>query len=230
MIKLKIREDIYYEHKKSFKILYKSLGLAWMENTKVGDVWTNKDFSSYLRKVPEESGYKRFYSYECQPMVDFLLGIGAEIIPDDKIEPVVQKVNEPINYEQYKGYKNFRELLESAPDNWGVTWGDSLSSSNMSDTFKNRWRELDIKYKDYRFENVLEEMKEKNKRRRKELGIEEDIDEDKEVVMKRRTENDILPTKTSKKKSKITKIKPVKVESNLVKIEFKKKVFKITKK
>ncbi len=230
MMKLRVNEKTYYKHKYAFKKLYKSLGLSWEENTKMGDVWTNDDFSSYLRKIPEESGYKRFYAHNCQPMIDFLLGIGAEVISNEKFEDVIVKVSEPLQIENYKGHKNFQELLESVLNNWGVIWGNSLFSSNMSDDFKKSWRELDIKYKDYTGEDLYEEIQNKNMLRRKELGIPEDLDEDKEVIIKKKVDEDVLPAKVAKKKSKLIEVSPVKVESPLVRSEFKKKIFKITKK
>lgn len=233
---LRINEKKYYSKKSSFKTLYKKLGLQWQENTKVGDVWTNNDFSKYLRKLPEREGMKKFYAHNCPEMVEFLKGIGAVEIADEPFEPVSVKEVEKVKHGNYPGHKEFKERLDNMPDNFIVKWGDELSRSSMDNDFKKRWAELQMKYYNYTFDDLLREMEEKNKKRRKEQGIEEDPHENDEVIIKKRKDNDILPVKEpnkrAKRKEKIGVIeKHVKIIDSSVKpVEFKKKVFKIRKK
>ncbi|MDD3474433.1 MAG: hypothetical protein PHP08_00835 [Candidatus Dojkabacteria bacterium] len=219
MIKLRIDQKKYYAKKSAFKTLYKKLGLHWEEDTKAGDVWTNKDFSSYLRKIPEKDGYKRFYAYNVPEMVKFLMDNGAEDISNEEFESIVRNIVEPIKC-----------AYEQIPENFKIVIGNNLDSSEMSEEFKKRWMELEIKYKDYTTNDFYREIEEKNKRRRNELGVDEDDEDDKEVVIKKKYDDDILPVKTSKKRAKIVKVKPVKTVVSSVKVEFRKKIFKITKK
>ena len=229
MIKLRLNEKIYYKNKRKFVDAYKSVGLRWVENTPFGDVWINEDKSSYLRKIPEKDGFKRFYAHNVPVMVKFLTDIGAEDISNEEFEDAVVKAPEPFHHEDFSGHKSFRELLESMPDNFGVKWEDELSRSSMSDDFKKRWRELEYTYRNYTVKDFYKEIEAKNKRRRKEQGLPEDDEGDEEVVIEKKSDDDVLPVKTTRKKAKTVRVKPVKVVANLVKVEFKKKVFKITK-
>ena len=220
MIKLKIDQSKYYLKKKEFVKVYKKLGLKWMEDTKWGDGWFLPDKmgdAGYVRKLPEEGIYKRFYAHNCQSMVDFLIGIGAEIISYDKVEEVV--VKEP---------EHIKLAYEQIPEDFKITIGTNLDSSKMSDSFKKKWRELEIKYKDYTVKDFYKEIEEKNKRRRKEQGIEEDTHENDEVVIDKKSGDDVLPAKTLKKKAKAAKVKSIKTVKTEIS-PFKRKVFKITK-
>ena len=164
----------------------------------MGDVWRNKDFSSYLRKITEMNGCKRFVAVNVPDMVLFLKGIGAEEYDDRIEEPVVVSTVSP-------------ERI--------IRVGNNLDMCRMSEGFKIRWKMLEIKYTNYGIHDLYKEIEEKNKIRRIELGIRKESDE-------------VLPEKSSKvKKIKREKEKKeVKVIKNKSKIEFKKKVFKITKK
>ena len=219
-MKLRIHEKPYYKNKEKFKKMYKSLGMWWEEGTKVGDVWRNKDFSSYLRKIPEMNGCKRFIAVNVPDMVLFLKSIGAEEYDDMIEEPVVVQV-EPVD-----------RFIDSLSPERIIRVGNNLDMCRMSEGFKMKWRMLEIEYANYGVHDLYKDIEEKNKRRRIELGIKEDLDENKEVIVKGKESNEVLPEKSSKvKKIKREKnMKEVKVIKNKSKIEFKKKVFKITKK
>ena len=220
MMKLRIPEKPYYKNKEKFKKLYKSLGMWWEEGTKVGDVWRNKDFSSYLRKIPEMNGCKRFIPFNVPDMVLFLKSIGAEEYDDMIEEPVVVQV-EPVD-----------RFIDSLSPERIIRVGNNLDMCRMSEEFKMKWKMLGIKYANYSVHDLYKDIEEKNKRRRIELGIKEDLDENKEVIVKRKESNEVLLEKSSKVKKikKEKKKKEVKVIKNKSKVEFKKKVFKIIKK
>lgn len=210
MIKLRILATIYYKNKNKFKKEYKKLGLHWAEDTKIGNVWVNDDYSSYLRKLPEDGNWKRFYASNCQGMVDFLIGIGAEDISNEEFEDVVTKpVYEPFPDSRVK----FEKMLEKVGDNFRCFYGDTLEYANVSPEFKVGWRKLQRKYADYTFNDFIVEIRAKNKK---------SIDDDEVVEIRRKVDDDILPKtgrKTKKEKIKKAEIKPV--------VEFKKKVFKV---
>ncbi len=233
MIKLRLNEKVYYKNKRKFVEAYKSVGLRWVENTPFGDVWISEDKTSYLRKIPEKDDYKRFYAHNVPVMVKFLTDLGAEDISNEEFEDAVVKAPEPFHNVEFSGHKGFRELLDEVGDRLKVNWGDELSQSLMSDNFKKRWRELQVKYKNYTVQEFYKEIEAKNKRRRKEQGIAEDEKENEEAVIEKKSDDDVLPVKTSKKKTKAVRVKPVKAVINPARLEvkeFKKKVFKITKK
>ena len=120
-----------------------------MEETKVGDVWANSDFSSYLRKIPEKEGFKRFYAHDVREMVKFLKDIGAEDISNEEFEEVVQKVVEPVKLS-----------YEQIPKEVQIIVGTNLDSSKMPEDFKKRWRELEIKYYYYTIKDFWIEIEE----------------------------------------------------------------------
>lgn len=229
MIKLKVNEHIYYKNKLAFKRMYKSLNLVWEENPKTGDGWYNKDKSSYLLKLPEKEGFKRFYAVEVQGMVDFLKGIGAEDITKEDMKGTEQTAYQPEERWEFVGAdldsssrRKFQEMLKALPSNFTCFYGDTLDYSNTSNEFKVRWRNLQRKYANYTFNDFLAEIRAKNVR---------SADDDVVVTAKRKVDDDILPSNfgTKKKSSKKKEVKrnPVKVSAK-PQVEFKKKVFTIT--
>lgn len=165
MIKLKIDSKLYYKNKLKFKKLYKSLGLVWMENTRIGDVWAAPDKmekSGYVRKIPEEGTFKRFIVHNCPEMVLFLKGIGATEIVDEPFESVVIKEPETFIHEKY-GHYVFHKKIEEMGDNLKVVIGNSIMSSEMSDKFKKNWLNLSALYVNYRAEDFYKEIEMKGK-------------------------------------------------------------------
>ncbi len=111
--------------------------------------WHNTDSTVYLSKLPEDGEYKRFIG-NCQPLIDWLKGIGAQEIMGGiiKINSAIYYANknafmrkykalglrwegieEPNQFEGYHffgadmdSHKRLEEQLKDMSDYWGVIW------------------------------------------------------------------------------------------------------------
>lgn len=157
-MKIQIDEYDYYKNKKNgFVPLYKELNLSWMEYVKLGDKivngWFNNNKSSYLLKLNAPRKIKRFESFNCEKMDDFLLSIGGIseeplIKKEVKIAPHYDEVkakDEPFIAADLRHHYRIEEILKGMPDYFGVIWNDKIEKKPEVRRLKRR---IIIKKKD----------------------------------------------------------------------------------
>jgi len=162
-MKIRIDEAIYYVNKAKFKKLYKELGLSWIEfkniNGKLVDGWFNKDSSSYLLKINAPKDVKKFESFNCKEMEDFLISIGGVneegiVIPKNEVVVIPSyKENphgvwdKPFIGADISHHYRIEEILRDMPDYFGVVWNDKTEKKPEIRRLKRR---IIIKKKDVR--------------------------------------------------------------------------------